>query len=124
MTPPRHEETSDGATDGDSHTFTPPADADPNMATESTNGDESRSLPVPGGKLLLPDTASEEEAAALVAAVASHLRDQQAAAEADDEPETVEPWAYAARVGARQRVDLPSRIERGQEWKMAARARR
>jgi hypothetical protein len=124
MTHPRHEDTSDEATDGDSHTFTPPANGDSNMASESTNGDEGRSLPVPGGKLLLPETANEEEAAALVAAVASHLRDQQAAAEADDEPETVEPWAFAARVGARQRADLPSRIERGQEWKMATRARR
>ncbi|WP_276261401.1 hypothetical protein [Haloglomus litoreum] len=91
------------------------------MAPESA--DEGGSLPVPGGRLLLPDTASEEEAAALVAAVASHLRDQQAAA-AEDERETVEPWAFAGRVGSRTRADLPTPVERGDEWKMAARVRR
>lgn len=124
MTPQRSAESGDESADATSHTFTPPADADPNMASESANGDEDRSIPVPGGKLLLPDTASEEEAAALVAAVASHLRDQQAAAEADDGPETVEPWAFAGRIGARGRVRLPGRVERGDEWKMASRARR
>jgi hypothetical protein len=81
-------------------------------------------LPVAGGELSLPATASEEEAAALVAAVASHLQEARAAASADDEPETVEPWAFAGRVGARQRADLPGDIERGTEWKTAARVRR
>jgi hypothetical protein len=81
-------------------------------------------LPVAGGELSLPATASEEEAAALVAAVASHLREAREAAAVDDEPETVEPWAFAGRVGARQRADLPTPVERGDEWKVAARARR
>jgi hypothetical protein len=123
MTPREREGTAEGGTTDTSHTFTPPADGGSDMASESAEGDEGRSLPVPG-RLLVPDTASEEEAAALVAAVASHLRDQQAAAEADDEPETVEPWAFAGRVGARKRADLPSRVDRGDEWKTAARVRR
>lgn len=86
---------------------------------------ERTHVPVPGGELAVPAAASDEEAAALVAAVASHLRDQEAAAAADeDEPDTVEPWQFAARVGARERADLPTPIERADAWKMSARVRR
>jgi hypothetical protein len=112
-----------GRSDDGSHTFTTAADGGTDMATEQA--DDSRTLPVPGGRVTLPATASEEEAAALVAAVASHLRAQRrAAAEGDDEPETADPWAFAGRVRARRRSQLPGRVERGSEWKMAARVRR
>lgn len=113
-----------GRSDGGSHTFTATADGGTDMATDQAE-DDSRTLPVPGGRVTLPATASEEEAAALVAAVASHLRAQrQAAAAGDDEPETADPWAFAGRVEARRRSQLPGSIERGSEWKMAARVRR
>jgi hypothetical protein len=85
---------------------------------------DQEALTALSGSLGLPDTASEEEAAALVAAVASHLREQREAAETDDGPETVSRWAYAGRVDARARSRLPRRVERGQEWKLAARVRR
>lgn len=112
-----------GEPDDGSHTFTTAPDGGTDMATEQAD-DDSRTLPVPGGRVTLPATASEEEAAALVAAVASHLRAQRRAAAKDDEPETADPWAFAGRVEARRRSQLPGSIERGSEWKMAARVKR
>lgn len=106
-----------------SHTFTAAPDGGTDMATEQAE-DDGRTLPVPGGQVTLPATANEEEAAALVAAVASHLRAQRAAAADDDGPETTDPWAFAGRVRARKRSQLPGTVERGSEWKMAARVRR
>lgn len=95
------------------------------MAPEHADGDGGERLPVPGGDLRLPETASDEEAAALVAAVANHLREQRAAAAAaDDGPELVNPWSFAGRVGARERRDLPEQVERGDEWKLAGRLQR
>ncbi|PSP99949.1 hypothetical protein BRC89_02910 [Halobacteriales archaeon QS_4_70_19] len=91
--------------------------------TDEPQGERTH-VPVAGGELAVPAAASDEEAAALVAAVASHLRDQQATAGGDEEPDTVEPWQFAERVGAREHADLPTPIEQGDAWKMATRVRR
>jgi hypothetical protein len=111
------------ANDADIHTFTPPPDGEAGMAPEHADGDGSERLPVPG-ELRLPETASDEEAAALVVAVANHLREQRAAAAADDGPEPVNPWSFAGRVGARERTDLPAQVDRGDEWTLAGRLQR
>lgn len=98
------------------------------LETDTDNGTDSGTeevaLPVPGGTVALPAAATEEEAAALVAAVATHLREQREAADAESDPEPVSRWAFAGRVGARSRSRLPSRIDRGDEWKVSARVQR
>jgi hypothetical protein len=97
------------------------------LETDSDTGDSATEevvLPVPGGTVALPAAATEEETAALVAAVATHLREQREAADTEEEPDPVSEWAYAGRVGARSRSQLPGRIDRGDEWKLSARVRR
>ncbi|WP_254544041.1 hypothetical protein [Halomarina pelagica] len=73
----------------------------------------------------IPETATDREAAALACAVGAHLEDERAAAAArDDGPRSADRWALAGRYGCRSRSDLPRSVERGEEWKMAGRARR
>ena len=70
---------------------------------------------------------TDDEAAAIAAAISAHLGDRQraaAAAEADEAADTVPNWTFAGRldaVGARTRR-RPRRVERGGEWKAAARS--
>lgn len=70
-------------------------------AREETEADDSESAPDPlsGVDLTLPDNASEEEAAAIAAAIGAHLRDQELAAQDEDE-ETWDGkrWSFAGRL--------------------------
>jgi hypothetical protein len=72
-------------------------------------------------------TPNEREAAAIAAAVGAHLTDQQRAAATDaaeTSPERVSEWTLAGRfesVGAQSRR-RPRSVERGSEWKAAARS--
>ncbi|MFC7154897.1 hypothetical protein ACFQPA_05435 [Halomarina halobia] len=74
----------------------------------------------------IPETATDREAAALACAVGAHLEDERTAAAAahDDGPSSVDRWALAGRYSCRRRSDLPRSVRRGEEWKMAGRARR
>jgi len=101
------------------------------MAIESENTTtETVELAVDGedgvtATLRVPASASDAEGAALAAAIGAHLNDcTQAAAETEDEPDPVNVWSLAGRVGARRREDLPREVERGEEWKTAGRCRR
>jgi len=101
------------------------------MATDtphSTDADESSvelSLADGTATLSIPDTATRGEAAALACAIGAHLNDQlAAAAAAQGGPRSANRWALASRYGARSRGDLPRRVKRGEEWKMAGRTRR
>jgi hypothetical protein len=72
-------------------------------------------------------TPTDEEATAIAAALSTHLTDRQraaAAAAAEDATETVSDWTLAGRfdaVGNRARR-RPRGVERGSEWKAAARS--
>jgi len=72
-------------------------------------------------------TPTDGEAAAVAAAISAHLTDRQraaAAAETEAAPERVTEWSLAGRfesVGARARR-RPRSVERGNEWKAAARS--
>ncbi|PSP97212.1 hypothetical protein BRC94_10635 [Halobacteriales archaeon QS_5_70_17] len=90
----------------------------------STESATTVDLPVEGGtaELSIPPSATRGEAAALASAIGAHLNDQRAAAESGPEP--ADRWSLAGRYGCRHRSDLPRRVERGDEWKMAGRTRR
>ena len=76
--------------------------------------------------LTVPETTTRGEAAALSSAIAAHLNDRLAATAAaeEGEPQRTNLWSLAGRYGARSRCDLPRRVNRGEEWKMAGRTRR
>jgi hypothetical protein len=93
----------------------------------STESATTVDLPVEGGtaELSIPPSATRGEAAALASAIGAHLNDQRAAAAAAESgPEPADRWSLAGRYGCRHRSDLPRRVERGNEWKMAGRTRR
>jgi hypothetical protein len=100
----------------------------------STNTDAERndastvelSLAEGQAELSIPDDATRGEAAALACAVGAHLNDQHAAAAATARggPRQADRWSLASRYGCRQRSELPRRVDRGEEWKMAGRTRR
>jgi hypothetical protein len=75
----------------------------------------------------IPDDATEAEAAAISAAVSAHITDRQraaaAAAAASHSPEYVDEWTMAGRLARFGRRRRPRNVERGDEWKAAARAR-
>ena len=64
------------------------------------DGSDADSQPLSGVDLTLPDNASEEEAAAIAAAIGAHLRDQELAAQEDEEEESWDGkrWAFAGRL--------------------------
>jgi hypothetical protein len=68
---------------------------------------------------------TDDEAAAIAAALSAHLTDRQrAAAAAEESTPTVSDWTLAGRldaVGTRSRR-RPRSVERGDEWKAAARS--
>ncbi|MFC6755474.1 MULTISPECIES: hypothetical protein [Haloarcula] len=75
----------------------------------------------------IPDDATEAEAAAISVAVSAHITDRQraaaAAAAASDSPDYVDEWTMAGRLGRFGKKRRPRNVERGEEWKAAARAR-
>ncbi len=97
---------------------------------EDSHTDEGTTvdLPTEAGTVTLdiPDTATRGEAAALACAIGAHLNDQLAAAAATQGqgPRPANRWSLAGRYGARSRGDMPRRVNEGEEWKMAGRARR
>jgi hypothetical protein len=75
----------------------------------------------------IPDDATEAEAAAIAAAVSAHITDRQraaaAAAAASSSPDYVDEWTMAGRLERFGKERRPQKVERGEEWKAAARAR-
>jgi len=75
----------------------------------------------------IPDDATEAEAAAISAAVSAHITDRQraaaAAAAASDSPDYVDEWTMAGRLARFGKKRRPRNVERGEEWKAAARSR-
>ncbi|MCU4799427.1 hypothetical protein OB920_03455 [Halobacteria archaeon HArc-gm2] len=73
----------------------------------------------------VPDDATAAEAAAIVATVGTHLTDQQRAAAAARDAETVEyvdEWCFADRLRSFGKRRLPRNVRKGEEWKAAGRA--
>ncbi|MDS0284218.1 hypothetical protein [Haloarcula onubensis] len=81
----------------------------------------------PRVEVSIPDDATEAEAAAISAAVSAHITDRQraaaAAAAASDSPDYVDEWTMAGRLARFGKRRRPRNVERGEEWKAAARAR-
>jgi hypothetical protein len=75
----------------------------------------------------IPDDATDAEAAAISAAVSAHITDRQraaaAAAAASDSAEYVDEWTLTGRLARFGKRRRPRNVERGDEWKAAARAR-
>lgn len=98
---------------------------EPEREHEQTT-ESPRSRPLEGLSLSVPDDASQPEAAAIAAAVSAHLTDRQRAAAATERRETVEyvdEWTLAGRLASVGKRRCPTNVERGEEWKAAARAR-
>ena len=78
-------------------------------------------------KVSIPDDATPAEAAAISTAVSAHITDRQraaaAAAAASDSPDYVDEWTMAGRLARFGKRRRPRNVERGEEWKAAARAR-
>lgn len=88
---------------------------------------QSHTIAIPGGTgtVTLPPDASPNECAALAAAIGAHLGDREraaAAAAASDEPDHVDQWRFASRLRSRGKRRWPRTVERGEEWKAAARS--
>lgn len=101
---------------------------EPPERSEATDGAPPRELSVPGvdGTVTLPDDATAEEATALAASLAAHLGDRERAAAATaasrDGVECVDQWRFGSRLRSYGKRRLPRDVERGEEWKAAARA--
>jgi hypothetical protein len=96
----------------------PDPGADPDAETVRLREDATLSLPA---------DATPEEAAAIAAAIGAHLEDRRraaaaAAAASDDEPERADPWTLAGRLRAQGKRRWPEDVERGEEWRAAARS--
>lgn len=74
----------------------------------------------------IPSSATEGEAAALTACLSTYLREQRAAAAADEQQdaELADGWSLASRYDCDTYADLPRSVTRGEEWKMAGRTGR
>lgn len=75
--------------------------------------------------LSVPDDASAAEAAAIAATISAYVTDRQRAAAAARTQESVEyadEWTLAGRLASVGKRRCPSNVERGEEWKAAARA--
>jgi|GEM_PF-986837 len=113
------EETSDGAV-GDS--------------AESDDGNdgsgETVSVVVDGRPVSidLPPDADSEEAAAIATAVGAHLTDRTraaaaaAASESEESSDRADKWTLAARMKSMGKRRWPDDVDRGDEWKAAARS--
>ena len=75
----------------------------------------------------IPDDATPAEAAAISAAVSAHVTDRQraaaAAAAATESTESTDQWTLAGRLARFGKRRRPRKVERGEEWTAAARAR-
>ncbi|MFC6835871.1 hypothetical protein [Halomarina ordinaria] len=109
----------------EAHTHVHSIDSDAETALDAEPTDQTVDVPTEAGtvSVSIPADASDEEAAALVCAVQAHLADRRAAAARESTPETPDRWSLAGRYGCRTRCDLPRTVARGEEWKMAGRAR-
>jgi hypothetical protein len=94
--------------------------------TEDTSS-ESPTVEHPAVSVSIPDDATEAEAAAISAAISAHITDRQraaaAAAAAADTVEYTDEWTLAGRLKRFGKRRRPHDVERGEEWKAAARAR-
>ncbi|MDS0221538.1 hypothetical protein NDI54_09275 [Haloarcula sp. S1AR25-5A] len=75
--------------------------------------------------LSIPADASQAEAAAISAAVSAYVTDRQRAAVAAHQRDSVEyadEWTLAGRLASVGKRRQPTKVERGEEWKAAARA--
>jgi len=93
-----------------------------------SNTDESSTVEQPADiTVSIPDDATEAEAAAISAAISAHITDRQraaaAAAAARDTVEHTDEWTLAGRLNRFGKRRRPQNVERGEEWKAAARAR-
>ncbi|MEF8883732.1 MAG: hypothetical protein V5A44_01230 [Haloarculaceae archaeon] len=75
----------------------------------------------------LPADADSEEAAAIATAVGAHLTDRvraaaAAASERQRKPDRADEWTLAARMKSVGKRHWPDDVERGEEWKAAARS--
>lgn len=74
----------------------------------------------------IPDDATTAEAAAIAAVVGAHLTDRRNAAVAasttGETADTADEWVLAARMRARGKRHWPRDVERGDEWRGAARS--
>ena len=102
------------------------------MATRDTSQPNAEPAPAADGataedlSLSIPADASPAEAAAITAAVSAHVTDRQRAAAATTQRSTVEyvdEWTLAGRLASVGKRRLPNNVERGDEWKAAAKAR-
>jgi hypothetical protein len=101
------------------------------MATRDASQPNAETAPAADGaeaedlSLSIPVDASQAEAAAISAAVSAHVTDRQRAAEAAQRPtvEYVDEWTLAGRLASVGKRRPPNNVERGDEWKAAARAR-
>ncbi|MEF8827984.1 MAG: hypothetical protein V5A49_03050 [Haloarcula sp.] len=102
------------------------------MATRDTSQPNAETAPAADSanaedlSLSIPADASQAEAAAIAAAVSAHVTDRQRAAEATAQRPTVEyvdEWTLAGRLASVGKRRPPNNVERGDEWKAAARAR-
>lgn len=101
---------------------------EPPERSGTTDEEPPRELSLPGfdGTVSLPADATDEEATALAASIAAHLGDREraaaAAAASQDRVERVDQWQFANRLRSLGKSRLPRDVERGDEWKAAARA--
>lgn len=97
---------------------------------DGKDGGETVSLVVDGQPVWmdLPADADSDEVAAIATAVGAHLTDRvraaaaAAASEDDEASDRADQWTLAARMKAMGKRRWPDDVERGDEWKAAARS--
>jgi hypothetical protein len=106
--------------------MTAPLDESPGSADAGDTDTVTVSLDDRAVDVTVPPDASTSEAAAIVSIVGAHLSDQQraaaAVARASDAPEYVDQWTFADRMRSLGKRRVPRRVEKGEEWKAAARS--
>jgi len=99
------------------------------VETADGAGGETVSVTVDGqtATFELPDDADSDEAAAIATAVGAHLTDRAraaaaAATEREESTDRADQWTLATRMKAVGKRRWPDDVERGDEWKAAARS--
>jgi hypothetical protein len=103
----------------------PGADDEAAEDTESSGETVSITVEDTTASVVVPDDATRSEAAAIASAVGAHLQDRAlaaAAAQQDDGPELTDEWKLAGRLRSQGKRRFPKHVERGEEWKAAARS--
>jgi hypothetical protein len=92
------------------------AEADERTATVSVDDTEL--------SVIIPADATTDEAAAIATVIGAHLTDQQrvAAANAKEATAFSNPWRLEGKLKSQGHRRIPSGVERGDEWKAAARS--